>query len=280
MRNRIRAASELVKTGKRQDLQDVRTAMADESFWGVRASVARELGKSGHVEAVGPLADWLAEENEPRVKRALAEACGRMRDARLRDSLLGFLKNDQPPFSRAGALESLGAQRNGGDLELLTSEIGHPHWLTVAGAVRGIGAHGSEAALDFLETQLPYGALVENARNAAMQAYGACASRLGPHQKARARDHLIDMTRDPQWRVRMAAGGALAALGDTAAIGALESLKGLQATQDTSDIERWIVKLRKGVAGAESQALREQTEKLEERCRKLDERIQDLEANA
>ena len=99
------------------------------------------------------------------------------------------------------------------------------------------------------------------------------------HWRKRARDQLIDLTRDPVERIRNAAGAALAALGDAAALPALESLKGRQPAQDAPSIERWAQKLRKGAPGEETRKLREQVEKLEERCRKLDERIQDVEAD-
>ena len=280
VRNRIRGAEELIKTGTRKNLETVRDAFLAEPFWGVRAAVGRALGKSGHAAAIPVLAELLAQEQEPRAKRALAEACGKMRDPRLRTALTSFLEGTHTPFARAGALESIGAQRDPTDLEQLEAEANAPdaHRLVVDGALRGIGALGSEEALESLEPRTGYGGESDDSRPAAVQAYGACARHLRAAARKRARDRLMDLTRDPVERIRNAAGAALAALGDGAAIPALESLKQRQPAQDGPRIERWKAKLRKGGPGEETRKLREQVEKLEGRCRKLDERIQDIEA--
>jgi hypothetical protein len=226
------------------------------------------------------LAELLEWEQEPRAKRGLADGCGEIRDERLRAALQGFLSGDQPPFARGGALEALGAQRHADDLQQLAAEANaaDAHRLVVDGALRGIGALGTSEALDFLEPRIAYGGESEDSRPAAVQAYGACAQRVERRLRMRARERLEDLTRDPVERIRNAGGAALAALGDSAAMPAIESLKRRQPAQDEPRIERWAAKLRKGAPGEEARKLKEQVEKLEERCRKLDERIQDIEA--
>ena len=277
---RIWAAKELISSGKRANLQAVRDAMLEEPYYGVRAVVATELGKSGAVEAIEPLTALLRAEKEPRVKRFVARACGEMRDARLRDALLAFLGEEQPPWARMAALLSLGAQRDERDLALLEKETAREdlHRLAASGALRGLGAMRSRRALDALARKLPYGEEPENSRPSAVDSFAACARRLDRETKAAAAEQLADLTRDRNQRVRMRAGAALASLGLSAAIPALESLKRHQSHQDGARVDRWIAKLRKGPAGEEAQKLREQVEKLEEKVRKINERLQNLEA--
>ena len=278
---RIWAARTLIESGTRANLQAVRDAMLEESFHGVRIAVAVELGKSGAVEAIEPLAALLRAEKDPKVKRAVATACGKMRDPRLRQALRDFLGQAQPPWARGAALESLGAQRDKRDLQLLkkatTSE--DLHRLGACGALRGLGALRSRAALDTLQARLPYGTEPENSRAAALEAFAAGARRLDRETKAAAVETLADLTRDASETVRMRAGQALSSLQRSEAIPVLESLKKQQSHQDGARIDRWIAGLRKGPPGEESTKLREQVEKLEEKVRKLDERFQDFEAN-
>jgi aminopeptidase N len=278
--SRIHAARELIETGKRANLEAVREAMAKESFWGVRVAVAQWLAKSKRAEAIPVLAAMLAAEREPKVMRYLAKAAGAMRHASLRAALLDFLKSDPPPAAKAAALTALGQQRDPADFDLLVQAAGDGgiHHLVASGAIGGLGQSATMEAFEWLAGRLAYGELPEPNRPAAAQALGACASRLERNARARAGDALVDLTRDPNSRVRMAAAGALVGLRAPGAAAALASLKTLQPNQDAPEIQRWIDALAKGAPAEETRKLTERCEKLEEQIRKMDARIQDLEA--
>ena len=280
VRGRIRAAVELIKTGRRANLQAVKEAMADEPFWGVRCAVAEALGASGAAEAVDPLATMLADEEDARVKRVVARACGAIRDPRLREALQGFLERPQPPWAKAAALESLGAQREESDLDALAkaTRAGDRHHVAASGALRGLGSLRSEKAFDLLERDVDYGVLPEPARAASVEGLGRCARLLDRTVRERAAEKLIDLTRDPSERVRLRAAGELAALMAPSAVPALESLKQRHAAAAGPNIDRWIARIRKGDDGEGTVKLRERIEKLEDKLRKLDERVQDFEA--
>jgi aminopeptidase N len=280
IRSRIHAAKELIKTGRRPSLEAVRDAMRNEPFWGVRAAVARELGEAKVAATIEPLATLLKEEDEPRVKRALALACSKMRDPRLRDALLAFLEQGQPPWARGQALEALGSQQDENDLDLLakaTSEEGL-HRLAACGALRGLGGLRSSRAFDLLEEMLAYGVTAEPARRAAVQGYAHSASLLERERRERAVDRLADLTRDGNQHIRMHAAIGLGTLGMGRAVPALQALKRAMPAQEEPRIDRIVAHLRKGSPGEQERKLREQVEKLEETCRKLDERLQGLEA--
>jgi len=277
---RIAAAEALIRTGARKNLRAVAEAMAKEPFWGVREAVGTILGASLQAEAVEPLAAMLLREREPMAMAALARACGKMRDARLRDALARFLDAGPPPAARAAALESLGFQRDERDLprlEAASREEGI-HGLVRSGALLGLGASLHARALELLEGRVAYGEETDEARPAAVEAYARCARAAERGERERAVSRLVDLTRDPRPRVRLRAAAMLAELGAASAAGAIEAMKRLHPEQDAPKLERHLVRLRKGPEGDETVALRKQVEKLEERLRKLDERIQNLEA--
>jgi len=277
---RIRAAAELIRTGKRPNLQAVAKAMEEEPFWGVRAAVAKLLGESGQVEAIAPLAAMLGTEQDPRARVDVAAACGKLRDPRLRRALLDFLAGDPLPRARAQALMALGAQRDPRDLMLLETALEEDdlHRIAATGALKGLGAQATEEALEILSKHIAYGAESDLSRPAAVEAFGACAGHCAKEVRERATDRLIDLTRDKRDLVRRASAKALADLQDPRALPAIESLKKITARQAAPALDRLAAKIRKGAPGSEVEALRSQLEKLEERTRKLDERLQDLEA--
>ncbi len=277
---RIWAARELINTGTRANLAAVQEAMAEEPFWGVRSAVATALGKSKSAEAVQPLAALLAEEKEPRVQWAYAQACGEMRDARLRAALLKFLEQKVTYRARARALESLGRQRHGEDLAQLLAATHEQslHGIVAGGALRGLGGLRSQETFQELLSRVVFGAEAEDSRPAAVDGLTESASWQGRELQNQALDAFIDLCRDPRGRIRMRAAAGLAKLARVEAAPALESLKKRQPAQDSSRIERWLQGLRRGRDGESLQSLRRQLEGFEERCRKLDTRVQTLEA--
>ncbi|MGQ0614835.1 MAG: M1 family aminopeptidase [Planctomycetaceae bacterium] len=279
LRGRIHAARELLRKGGRGNVAAVAEAMATETFFGVRAAVAGELGKSKDPAAAAPLARMLAEEKNPRAKAAVARACSGVRDPKVRDALRAFLSKAQPPGARAAALESLGAQRDPADLELLerASREEGIHGLTRAGALLGLGNLRDPRAAELLASRVGYGEEPEPSRPAALEGFARAGRWAERAARERCADRLAELTRDPRPRARLKAAAMLADLGAASAIPALESLKARHAAQDGPRIERLIARLRKGAEGEGTVALRAQVEKLEERVRKLDDRLQELE---
>ncbi|MCZ6786304.1 MAG: M1 family metallopeptidase [Planctomycetota bacterium] len=277
---RVWAARELIKTGTRPNIRAVSKAMEAEPFWGGRVLVARALGDSLASGAIPALAEMLVSEKDPRAKNHIARACGKIRDSRLRHALLAFIDRGQPPMAHSVALESLGAQRNEKDFKRLSDAGKDPgiHGLVQSGALYGLSGLRSPATLDFLRGRTSYGAEPRNVRPAAVEAFGRCAARADSERKHDATEALVDLTRDTMPPVRFKAAAALAALGLSEAIPALETLKARHAAQDAPAIERMIARIRKGAAGEEVTSLTKQLEKLEEKYRKLDERLQDLES--
>ncbi|MFN0058750.1 MAG: M1 family aminopeptidase [Planctomycetota bacterium] len=282
LRERIWAARELIKTGKRGNLAAVRAAMLKEPHWGVREMVARALGAAQHGEAVEPLAAMLAAETDARALAPMSRAAGALRDPRLRAALRALLERVPYYHARAAAFEALGKQRVNEDLELLRAGTreASPHDIIASGALRGLGESLSNDAHGTLAGSLAYGALPEYARPAAVDAFARSASVKEVAARQLAVDQLIDLTRDARPRVRLRAAAGLAALNDARATNAIEALKRRHAAQEAPALERMIRSLRRGIAGEEVTALRGRAEKLEERCRKLEEKVEELGARA
>jgi aminopeptidase N len=233
--SRSRAAGELLRTGTRAHFRAVGEAMRKEPFWGVRVEVARALAASGSAEAVAPLAAMLRAEPHARARLFVAQACGRIRDPRLRDALCAFL-DDEPapsPWARRFALEALGMQRDPRDHERLVRAAaaeGRDHQsVGASGALRGLGHLRTEEALAELERRLPYGAEPELTRAIAVEAYGGGARFFRRDVREESARNLGDLTRDPNSRVRMRAGAQLATLGLPAGIAPLETLRRRQS---------------------------------------------------
>ncbi len=278
---RIWAARELIRTGRRKNLRAVVDALEKESFWGVRAAAAAELGEALSAEAIEPLALLLRRERDPRVLAALAVSSGRARDPRLREALGEILRRgDLSYLVRASALESLGAQGDEADIATLeeAARDGGLHCIVRNGALAGLGRLRSARAHAQLAARIAYGAEPDAARPAAVGALGASAATASRELRERAIETLIDLTRDRRPRVRMRAAEALADLDAGSAIPALEALKSAQPAQDHPLIERRIARLRAGIAGEEIPALRKRCEEIDARYRKLEERLQNLEA--
>ena len=87
-------------------------------------------------------------------------------------------------------------------------------------------------------------------------------------------EKLVDLTRDPDYGIRMAAINALKGLGELAAIPAMEAATRSLADQDRPRVRRAIRAMRRARKGPEGAAkLRKQIEELTEKLRKLQHKV-------
>ncbi len=282
--SRILAGRELAKTGKRANCEAVGRAYAAEPVWGVRVELARNLAASGAAEAIGPLAEMLDLEQDPRVMLAVASACGEMRHARLAEALETFLKRPALPYmAHAAALVALGEQRDptrSGALDLAATDNG---WraMVQAGALSGLGRTRTRAAYDQLLSAVVYGALPEAARPAALAALAEAASWQARPEQQQAAARLIELTQDASEVVRLSAAAGLARLALPEGVAAIEAMTGGVAAQEQPRLDRHIATIRKGADPHEASIkLRQTVEELQEKLRQLDARMQSLEGKS
>ncbi len=277
--SRIHAARTLAQSGKRGNCRAIAQASHSEPFWGVRAEMAWELGKSGSGEAVEPLAEILLAEQTPRVLARMAHACGAIRDTRLVEALQAFLSRERLPYAaHAAALESLGRQRAGEDQLMAAANDSGWRSMVRVGALRGLGHLRSGTAFEFLRHRVRYGAEPETSRTAALWALAEAGAWQPLALREQASELIGELTRDPNERVRLAAAAALQRLGIPSAIGDLETMKGGLATQEHPRLARHIAAIRRGNdPDAELIALRKSVEELREKQRLMESRLQALE---
>ena len=279
LRGRIQAARSLGVGAKASSVDALREAFDAEPHGGVRAEIARALAKAGTQRAIEALAEVIEAEREPRWLAEIVKLAGEYRDAALRATLLRLLdREDLGHWARAAALTALGAQRDAADLPLLqrmaeqdTSWFGHVR----RGAAAGLGHQRTDAARQVLLGRVAHGADSTRVRAQAAESLAEAASWCERPQREQTVDALIDLTRDPEYGVRMAAARALAALKDPRAAGALKALEKRVAGQDLPRV--------RGAARAlvasknPDQALRKEVDELKEQLRKLAAQVEKIE---
>ncbi len=277
---RILAGNELCGTGRRKNIEAVRDAYREESFWGVRVRFAQALAKAATEASVEALAELIAWEQDPMVMESLIRAAGRLRDARIRSAIEARL-DDGLGLYRAtqAAYEALGAQRDDAPFDRLVeaSGIEDRYGVEQSGALRGLAGARREEGVEVLEARIPYGATQERARPTAAMALGVLGrSQAKPRREAIAA-RLVDLLRDPSDRVRTGAVGGLAALGEPSAIGALTAYRAGISDQEKVSADRAMAAIR-GAQKPKVPALEKQVDELREKLRKLEDAVGKLEA--
>ena len=274
---RIYAAKELIKSGRRPNIEAVIAAYRQEPFWGVRCVIASALGEANSEAALAGLLAFVASEQDPLVLPTVFMAAKAYRDLRLRDAVQARLAAGLAYAATAAAYEALGAQRDAAPYDLLAAAAQRDGFNGVAqnGALRGLAATRRVEAVDALLARVPYGATPVYSRPVAVTAL----AEIGKGQEKRARERVVealsDLLRDPVYQVRLAAVRGLGVLRAAEAIPALESFVQAQAAQDGAVAARVIDDLGRADK-VDGSALQKQVETLGDRIRKLEDEIQRL----
>lgn len=155
---RIWAYTELIKIGTYSSFSRIEKHIYSEPFYGVRIYVAKALSKALFSEARKILGQMLVREKDPKAMYRIASEC-KIEDRGMRNNLLEFLKSPHLPYqAKAAALEALGHQKCGDDVDMLLKIAKEPradlHGIVCSGAIRGLGASRSPKAFDFLLASL------------------------------------------------------------------------------------------------------------------------------
>ena len=279
---RIQAARALGSKGTRTAMAALVAAHGDESQWGVRIEIGRALAASGTKEGAAGLATVFAAETDPRVMRFLAESCGGMRDPALAAALEEWLARPRPlPYIATGsALTALGRQRGTAHLDTLRAACLDRSWWgwVRRGAMTGLGATRTEKARRFLMGKVDYGAEAQQVRVMAIAALATAARWQEEGPRKETLEKLVDLTRDVDYGVRMAAIMALRSLGDPGGIPAMQAATRSLAGQDRPRVHRAIRAMRRArKGGTGTDTLRKQVEELTETLRKLRHKVELLE---
>ena len=279
---RMHAAATLARSGKRAAVEAVAEAYGREERWSVRAEMARALGKAGTAPAISALVRLLQLEGDPRAMLSLTEAASAYRDPALAGALADWMQwKDRPYRAHGQALIALGSQRGTDWMGTLTAALQARSWggWVRRGATAGLGQTCTKAAQAPLLASLTDPGELAVVRKTAAGAVAALSCELDRASRRKALEALIDTTRDPDYGLRVAAIGALGALGDAKAIPAIEAARGTIARQDHPMLERVVRKLGQAKGKTDSGKLRKQLDEVTARLHKLEQRIQDLESH-
>jgi aminopeptidase N len=284
---RIFAGRALVASGRRVDTRALVDAYRVEQESGVRVKWLEALGNAGTEAALEALLA-LCDAHAPRDAREgapLFRALGRYRDVRVVAAVLARLDAKSipdgttplGPRAREAALEALGAQRALAPLDRIEDAAKNA---TVdferMGALRALGASHAPRAQDALEALGLPGSSSIRTRPSAASALGELASSLEARERTRAVEWLVDRLRDPDGKVRAAAGGALVTARAVEAKDALLAFAATLTPQERIRVERSVASMTKPAEG-EVATLRKKLEALEAESRKLGGRVEVLE---
>jgi aminopeptidase N len=256
------------------------TALADDPFWGVRATAARALGKTRRDRARDLLVEALAAPH-PRVRRAVAAALGEfVGDETAARALADRLRAGDPSyFVEAEAAAALGRTRAPVALELLPTVARRPSYQDVIAsrAIEGLGKTGDERALPLIRAAWRAGAAFP-AHRAVVAALSDLARGTGMARAAR--ESIEERLSDPDFRVRGEAAAALGRLGLAEAIPPIRSA--IAAELDGRARRRMNDAIRALEDGArpaeEARRLHEEVERLRGETLKLRERLDRVES--
>jgi aminopeptidase N len=276
---RIFAAEGLAELSEADATEALGASLRTERFWGVRAEVARQLGKVRSAAARRFLLDGL-KDADPRVRRAVAEGLGEFRgDLEVEDALRSFLGGERHYATRGEAARSLGKLRTENAFDAIKATTAQDSWADVirTGALSGLGHLRDERGIDIAKGLSLYGNRPQG-RASAVMALGKLAEEF-PARKAEIIDHLIELTEKPGFRVHLALANTLGGLKDSKAIPALERLA---AREPDGRVRRYVREAVQQIASGTrpedaARALRDDLEKLRDENRALRDRIEKLE---
>ena len=216
---RIRCARELVAFGHEAVIAALLKAARGDRFWGVRIAALSSLGEIGarHPGLVDRIAE-LARGQKPRVRRAVAWALGRIGGDEAVKHLRRMVRTEESKYNAGMALLGIARTRREDAFGALSKELGRESHRDV---LRQIIFDGFVLLKDPRAVPVLIEYTRPSYRNEAREAATKALGKLGiPDERAEAR--LIELIRDPWFRVRSAAARSLAKLKSAKAAPALQ----------------------------------------------------------
>ncbi|MCC7364187.1 MAG: HEAT repeat domain-containing protein [Dehalococcoidia bacterium] len=277
---RILAAKSLGKKGGPEAVDALETAVMKDRFWGVQAAAAKALGEIQGQAARDALLRSLAVRH-PKARRAVVAALGAFEgDELVLTALVPFSRRDQSWFVESEANRSIGKLRLPGSFDAIVANFDRPSFRQVVrvGCIDGLVELRDERGIAPVLRAAGYGEPFQ-ARTTAVAALGKFAKRFD-QRKPDLCDRFVQLTHDPDFRVRIAAANALKAVDDATYAGALDAMaareldgRGVRTAREAA------IALRKGAkTDDEVKALRDDLEKLRQENTKLKDRLEKLEA--
>lgn len=291
--SRIYAAEALAKKGGLEAIKALSTALKNDSFWGVRVEVAKQLAEIKLEQAFDGLVLGL-EDGNAYVRRAVVEALAKIKTSESYKAVRGLLKNgDRSYYVEAAASRAIGAiaanleENPKGEkaLKILKSVLEEKAgWNEVvrSGAIGGLAElKTSEPALNLLLEYTKIGT-PQPLRLASIRALGKISVGQSPVNLERILERLAELAKESFFLTQVAVVIGLGQMETPKAIGILRSLANQtpdgrvrrNADEEISRVQKNIgteVALRK---------LREEFDQIKQQNQELKSRLENLEAKS
>ncbi|MBN3963559.1 M1 family metallopeptidase [Nostoc sp. NMS8] len=292
--SRIYAATALAKKGGLEAIKSLSTSLKNDSLWGVRVEVAKQLAKINLDQAFDALVAGLKDKNAY-VRRSVVEALNQIKTAESYKLLRGILQKGDPSYyveaaaSRViGAIASANLEDKPKEdkvLKLLKSVLEEKAgWNEVvrSGAIAGLAEFKtSEAALNLLIEYTKLG-VPQPLRLATIRALGKISVGQSPANLERILEKLTELAKETFFLTQIAVAAALGQMETPKAVGILRSL-----AEQTADgrvrrsAEEEISKVQKNIGSEKTlRQLREDFDQLKQQNQELRSRLENLEAKS
>ncbi|NER95830.1 MAG: M1 family metallopeptidase [Symploca sp. SIO1B1] len=290
--SRIYAAQALAKKGGLEAVNALAEALSSDPFWGVKAEVAKQLGKVKLDQTTTVLITAL-QDNNARVRRSVVEVLGKIKTPESYDAIKQLVEVGDPSYYvEATAARSLGGMVSGNlhDLEQEALELlmqvlqERAGWNEVVrgGAISGLSQMKSSAiAVDVIWDYTANG-IPRSLRLTAIRALGVISTGQTPNNTEWILEQLEELAGESFFYTQVAVVSALGQMETAKAIGVLRSL-----AEQTPDgrvrrlAEETVHKVQKNIGSDKAvKQLREELDQLKKENQELKSRIENLEAKS
>lgn len=292
--SRIYAAEALAKKGGLEAVKALSQALKQDSFWGVRAEVAKQLAQVKLDQAFDGLVAGLEDEH-PLVRRAVVEALADIKTRESYRAVKPLVENGDPSYYvEASALKAIGAIAGGTVdgkpkeekvVKLLKSILEQRSgWNEVvrAGAIAGLSQmKTSEAALDLILEYTKLG-IPQALRLSAIRALGTISTGLNAVNLERVLQQLEELSRESFFLTQVSVVSALGQMETPKAIGILQSLATQTPDGRVRRMAQEAVSRVQSIVGTDQgvKQLREELDALKQQNQELRSRLESLEAKS
>ena len=288
--SRIYAATALGKKGGLEAIKALSASLTEDSFWGVRVEVAKQLGKIKLNQAQTALVRGLENKNA-KVRRAVIEALGNFKTTSAYETMKKCLQDgDASYYTEASAARCLGGMVAGNlkdkqaDAIALLQDILNTRagWNEVvrSGAIGGLSKMNTSAAA--VDTILKYTkpGTPQALRLAAIRALGGVSTGQTPEKLAEILEQLDSLSGESFFLTQVAVSTALGQMETPKAIGILQNLAAQSPDGRVKRMaEEAVNKVQKNIGSDKAvKELREEIDKLKKDNQDLKSRLESLEA--
>ena len=272
---RLWATQALTKFLNTEVIQALKEAVLNDQFWGVQAEAANTLGTMGTETALDALLETINVKH-PKTRRAVVKALGEFHNERAAEVLLKTLIKDESYYVEAESARSLGKTKSTKAFDALNNAFRNKE--SYRDIIRSYALEGLIELKDPRATSIvldgtKYG-LNFRVRETAARMLG----KIGNSNQV-AFDRLIELLKDKDPRIRIAAASATQDLRDLGTLSELERVIEKDVEPDVRRMaRRSIFTIRDfNEKGAEWRKMRDEIEQLKQRNHSLQQRIETLE---